>query len=165
MQVIITKFSHLDRLYDVKNKVVTDEMVKKLVEEIRSLSQDQHPVNSKKYKDVTRRLRICITSETGVVIPLLKPVVECLSSEHYLASYIKIEYSNDKKASGIVSGNQNLSAKHAFFLRDCAEFLIQHDSQHNPTDDEVLFPKLLQMTDVIFKKHLSIVISHVGRYF
>ena len=118
-----------------------------------------------KYKDATRRVRVCTKQDTIEVESILAPVIECLTSAYYLSVFKKIELTQAKAASGGILSNRNLAAKHSFFMRECPEFLIQHGHHQAEQVNELLGKKMLQNTVPIFNQYLPLLTQHDGKWF
>ncbi len=116
--------------------------------------------NSTKYKRVVQRLRVCTKQNTLEVESLLAPVIECLKSRFYLSVFENIELTQAKVASGAMLNNRTLAPKHIFFMRECPEFLIQHDYQRKDDTNDLLTTNMLQTTVTIFEQHLPILTQH-----
>jgi hypothetical protein len=131
-----------------------------LINDIEDLSTIKHESNSTKYKRVVQRVRVCTKQDTLEVESLLSPVIECLSSKFYLSVFENIELSQTKVASGGMLTHRALAPKHIFFMRECPEFLIQHDYQRKDEMNDLLAKKMLKNTVTIFQQHLPILIQH-----
>lgn len=116
-----------------------------------------------KYKDVSRRVRVCTKQDTAEVESILAPVIRCLTSPYYLSVFEEIELTQAKAASGGVLANRSLAAKHSFFMRDCPEFLIQHGHHQTEQVNELLGKKMLENTVPIFEQHLYTLIRYEGK--
>jgi len=118
-----------------------------------------------KYKDVSRRVRVCTKREPKEVELLLDPILKCLNSEFYLEVFDKIELSQTKASSRVILINQTLAVKHLFFMRDCPEFLFRHDYKQYDDIANSLGKKMLEYTTTIFDKHLPILVGYQGMFF
>jgi len=138
---------------DTKYRFITESFLQKLIRDIEYFSTHDEQADKSKYKDVSRRIRVCTKQETNEVESLLDPIIACLNSNYYIKTYEKIELSDAKFISGPAHNNRNLAAKHLFFMRDCPEFLIRHDYKRQHEMRPPLCRKMLENADTIFKEY------------
>jgi hypothetical protein len=164
---IITKhiFYLLERDDNIKHMFLTGSFFEKLIHDIEEIFKTESPFNALKYKDISRRVRVCTKQEPKEVESLLNPILKCLNSEFYLEVFDKIELSQTKASSGVILINQTLAVKHLFFMRDCPEFLFRHDYKQYDDVANSLGKKMLEYTTTIFDKHLPILVGDQGMFF
>lgn len=170
-------FLFLDEGTDAKHAFLNESFLDKLIGDINYLLRTPKcDASSTKYKDVVRRLRACTKQATSLVIPLLEPVTECLTSSFYSKVFENIELTRTKAVSGALAIQRTLAPKHIFFMRECPEFYIQHSNYEktntkdrdeencsekgNEKDGIQLIRKMLESTDTIFQIYLPILIRY-----
>ena len=148
---------------DTKYRFITESFLQKLIQDIEYFSTHDEKADKSKYKDVSRRIRVCTKQETNEVESLLDPIIACLNSNYYIKTYEKIELSNAKVISGTTDNKRNLAAKHLFFMRDCPEFLVRHDYKRQNEIRPPLCRKMLENAGTIFKEYLPVVMKAKGK--
>ncbi|CAF0944343.1 unnamed protein product [Adineta steineri] len=146
-----------------KHVFLSKEFVSNLEDDIQDLSKTEDEPNSKKYKRVIQRMRVCTKQSTHEVESLLVPVIACLSSTFYLSVFENIELAEKKVVVGAPSTSHELAPKHIFFMRECPKFLIQHGYQRQKEVNDALANKMIKNTITIFQQHLPILSQSDGK--
>ncbi|CAF0897822.1 unnamed protein product [Adineta steineri] len=146
-----------------KHVFLTEEFISNLEDDIQDLSKTEDEPNSKKYKRVIQRMRVCTKQSTHEVESLLVPVIACLSSTFYLSVFENIELAEKKVVVGAPSTSHELAPKHIFFMRECPKFLIQHGYQRQKEVNDALANKMIKNTITVFQQHLRILSQSDGK--
>ena len=154
----------LERDDDRRHKAtLTQSTIDALIHDIETLvTGEKDSRHRMKFKDISRRVRVCTIEDTEHVGSLLNTILKCLDSKFYLEVFENIELSQSRPAFGAVSTNKTLADKHLFYMRECPEFLFRHDYKNYNDIANTLGKKMLEHTTTIFEKHLPVLFTDQG---
>ncbi|CAF1282158.1 unnamed protein product [Didymodactylos carnosus] len=127
---------------------ITKRFLTKLAQTINDLAKNEYDAQHVIYKVVDRLLRLCSKLNDIDIDLLLDPIVRCLLSKYYLTVFDTVDLRQPL-----------FDPKQLFFICECPDFIVQHGYKRQNKIAMELCKPMLKNTQLIFAKHLSIILE------